>query len=397
MWLKINIFININDKKYKRALIDYICEKYLCFQVFDFEDIEEIAAYAGRKDIETDVLLTDNEEAIIEHAKSFRVAAVLKTAVCNDPDHIINCAAGDNNILKSNSKTMYLFKYQSGDDIINKIISAFDTSHRTEELVHKKNNISAVLGLHGGAGKSLVAASLSLVAALKKSKSLYINFESFHYELFFTKKECETNCNLDISSMNMTKLVYYLKDANSLFQSKAHTCISHGINGVDFVKSASNITDISELDGADADNFIKWLRASEYDNIFFDLPGYISEMTSRLLDFCDNIILVESRPGYDEESGKIIEFINKRHENSKTLKKPNIIFVTNCADRNNYSSNTEIYENNMFQAYIPFCTYIPQRFNETDIAKAFENDKNYWSAINRIFKMTEEKNPVVLT
>lgn len=396
--LKINIFFYIKDKKYRKALIEYISAKYTCFQVFDFENLDDILAYSASRDIKTDVLLTD-DETIIGHAGIFNVAAILKTIEFNEQKKIDNyhdCESSAN--LSEENRIFYLYKYQSGDDIANKIISALDASHQTTANSSKQKNITAVMGLHGGAGKSLISAALSLAAAVKKSKSLYLNFESFHYDLFIARQEYEINYDACISNMNMTKLVYYLKDNYSSFQAKANTCILHSIKGVDFVKTASNIADVSHINSQDAENLIKWLRASEYDKIFFDLPVYVNEMTEKLFDFCDNIILVRSGHSCNEEANKIKDFINKRFEISKTLNKPNIIIVDNCADKNNHYANTNIntgiFEERIHHASVPFCSYISQRSNESDIARALENDKNFWSAINKILKMTDNNTQV---
>lgn len=270
---KLNLVIADTDESYIRGLSEFINSNHSssfrvsCFTRFDFfkEYMEQQSS--------TDILAAcpDFCDAVTE-ACSIRLKLLLLPGALDREYpgfHIIN-------------------KYTTGEKLVSEMLYMYSKSSPSEQslLPYSKDTLLvAVYSASGGAGKTTIAASLSIQCAESGKKCFYLNLESFQStEAFF-------------GSGNKRGLSYgffYIKERSRNLSFKLNGLKSSDSDyGVQYFSPPESPMEYEEISADDLEQLIKGIRDQEpYDYIFIDMSSNFDMKNYRIMELCDKIVLV---------------------------------------------------------------------------------------------------------
>ncbi len=221
-------------------------------------------------------------------------------------------------------------KYRHTDQLVQNILHIY--AERSSEAftpdVKASAGIYAVHSASGGCGKTSIAVGLSMLAARRNLKPLYLNFENAPSTAFYFKGGAERS---------FSEVIYYLKEKGSNLAVKLEgACCFDPAGGVYYYLPPESACEFEELTEEDIDLFLKTVRSSSrFGIVFIDLPSGWSGRNKSILKSCDKVInvclygafsffkkaVMEGDPGVavaEEGSGfssKVFHVLNRYREN----------------------------------------------------------------------------------
>ena len=314
---KLSLVIADIDENYLKHLGNYLMVHYSGrFNIHLFSSSEELSLFLKSSGKCPDILLYSHffpKEALV----SDKVHTIIQLSE-NNTSHMIE---GVNKI----------FKYRHTESLVEDILHIYSKSNLDAFIPDGKSatNIYAVHSASGGAGKSSIAAGLSMLAARRNLKPLYLNFESTPSTSFYFKGRSERT---------LSDIIYYLKEkGNNLAIKLEGGCCCDPASGVHYFLPPESVCEFEELTEKDIDLFLETIRYSSlFDIVFIDLPPGLSRRNNRILRSCDTVIdicehrafsgymkgVMEGDPkaggaeGRNEFSSRSFHILNKYSENA---------------------------------------------------------------------------------
>ncbi|NJD01903.1 MAG: hypothetical protein FIA99_04745 [Ruminiclostridium sp.] len=314
---KLTLVIADKDENYLSHLGNYIMVHYSGrFSLHLFSSFEDLSLFLESAGKHADILLygcSFPEEAIV----SEKVHTMIRLS--------------ENNTSHSDEDANTIFKYRHTERLIQDILHTYSKSSAGTFIPDGKASagICAVHSASGGTGKTCIAAGLSMLAARRGLKCLYLNFESTPSTSFYFKGQSERS---------LSDVIYYLKERgdNLAVKLESGRCCDPA-SGVHYFLPPESACEFDELTGEDIDLFIGTIRSSSLaDIIFIDLPSGLSRRNKLILKSCDKVIeicehrafsrymkgVMEGDPGTggseetNEFSSRTFHILNKYSENA---------------------------------------------------------------------------------
>lgn len=179
-------------------------------------------------------------------------------------------------------------KYQHGDVLVASILEIMSGEGRPEFAkfnTAKDTRIIAVYSPIGGAGKTSIAANLSIQCSKRGLKTFYLNLENIQ------APTCYFNGS---SEHNLSHVFFYLKDGECDLGMKLEGLKSVDIAyGVHFFMPSETILEMSEMHPGDYRRLLGQFRQTgSYDVVIVDMDTSFDPRNMALLEMSDEILLV---------------------------------------------------------------------------------------------------------
>ena len=178
-------------------------------------------------------------------------------------------------------------KYRHAERLVQDILHIYSTSNLDTFVPEGKTGtgINAIHSSSGGAGNTSIAVGLSMLAARRDLKPLYLSFESIPSTAFYFKGS---------STRTFSDIIYYLKEkGNNLAVKLEGGCFNDAASGVHYFLPPESANELEELTEEDIDLFMRTIRAASlFDIVFIDLPSGLNRRNNYILKLCDRIINV---------------------------------------------------------------------------------------------------------
>lgn len=315
---KLSLLIADSDENYLQKLGNYFMLRYSGrFNIHLFSSPENLKLFLKTAEKPQDILLYSDffpKEAL----ESERVHTLIQLS--------------DNNMQNTEGTNM-VFKYRHAESLVQDILHIYSRSSLDAFVPDGKTaaEIYAVHSAAGGTGKTSIAAGLSMLAARRNMKPLYLNFESTPSTAFYFKGRSERT---------LSDVIYYLKERGlNLATMLEGACCCDPAGGVHYFLPPDSACEFDELTDEDIDLFLGTIRASSlFDIVFIDLPSGLSHRNSIILRSCDKIVnvcahgafplfkksVMEGDPvshgeeGKNELSSRTVHVLNRYSENACT-------------------------------------------------------------------------------
>lgn len=270
---KLCLLIADKDEIYLKRLGDYLMIHYSArFNIHMFSSSESLSCYYDMNGREPDVLLISSDIAA-DFPAAGKARAVMELS--------------ENNLPASGGEIGRIFKYQHCESLVKDMLHIYaglvqntpDTEGKRPAMVY------AVHSASGGSGCTSMAVALSILAARRNYKSLYISLEGTSSAYFHFKGHCERT---------FSDILYYLKEGGSNLCMKLESgCCCDPASGVHYFLPPDSISEFDELTEGDIRLLLETLKASAlFDMVFIDLPPGLSRRNCLIYDLCDRLINV---------------------------------------------------------------------------------------------------------
>lgn len=313
---KLSLAIVDMDENYLKRLGNYLIVHYSGrFNIHLFSSPEKLGAFLNSNTKRPDILL---------YSQSFPKEVLLPGKV-----HTM-IRLSENSTYDRIEDADTIPKYRHAERFVQDILHIYSRSNPNVFMPDRKTGakINTVHSSSGGAGKTSVAAGLSMLAARRNIKTLYLNFECTPSTAFYFKGSSERT---------FSDIIYYLKEkGNNLAVKLEGGCCSDPASGVHYFLPPESAFEFEELADEDIDLFLGTIRSlSLFDIVFIDLPSGLSRRNNFILKASDKIInvctlgafsryrdgVMERDPAVTDADGKndfssrIFHILNKYTEN----------------------------------------------------------------------------------
>lgn len=270
---KLGLVIADTDENYLGRLGNYLMVNYSGrFNIHLFSSCEKLSLFLKSAVKRPDILL---------YSQFFSKEALMPEMV-----HTI-IQLSDNNPSNPVEGVNAIFKYRHTESLVQDILHIYSRSCMDTFIPDGKTTagIYAVHAASGGAGTTSIAAGLSMMAARRGLKSLYLNFESMSSTSFYFKGGSERT---------FSDVIYYLKENGVNLAAKLEGgCCCDPSSGVRYFLPPDSACEMEELTEGDIGLFLRTMRSSPmFDVVFIDLPSGLSRRNNYILKYCDKIINV---------------------------------------------------------------------------------------------------------
>lgn len=275
MLQKFVIILADTDEQYVDRLTEFIKELYAPrIKVSSFTRIEELTRFWLTDGVKADAILI-NPDFLAELAYHDHGGKLI--VLLSDGRPRENCGEYPS-----------IYKFQSGDKLINQLIATFLEHHpraATPRPWLSRSRLIAVYSPAGGVGKTSLSVGLAAELAEMGNAVLYLNIECISStDLFLT---CQVNYAL-------THVLLTLKEKPSLLPMKVERYRTESSEFIfQFLEPAENFLELSGLTGAEISLFLQTLQAADkYDYILVDTDSAASEKTLAVIGASETTFLV---------------------------------------------------------------------------------------------------------
>ena len=247
-------------------------KKVLAIRTTDRDYAEKLADNLGKSDGNIfETLVFTDEKAYSDYVEQNRIDVLLCDETLMGPtDKGIKpgliCRFSENCLVNDTiTEDTPIFKYQSSENIMKEIMIRYRMKMKTDDRVYTEKlsnrNIFCVTSPQGGSGCSTYALALAKFFS-QKGKTLFMSFDPF-----FLLPEVGKNPN----EMNMTDVIYHMKEAKSLLVDFI-TSISFKSGNLECINGVSHWFDLYDLSPECMNALLDEVcNRSEYENIIFDV------------------------------------------------------------------------------------------------------------------------------
>lgn len=255
------------DKEYANHLMEYINAKQgMPFKVMVFTDKQALFQYVEENGI--DILLISDK--IME-----------KEIAEQNIEKIILLLSGK--ILSEQMNYDYIFKYQSGENIVKEVLEHYVEMHKNYGMIPISKGNAEIIGVYspvGRTGKTTFALTLGQVLA-SENPVLYINMEEFSA----FDKVLGQSYGGDLSD-----LMYFFKQNPEVLSIKLQAIVNN-LHNLDYVPPLIFCEDLRNLDTAEWITLIERIAVTgTYDKIILDLSNMVKNIFE-MLDICNVIYM----------------------------------------------------------------------------------------------------------
>jgi MinD-like ATPase involved in chromosome partitioning or flagellar assembly len=282
---KIKLIIADEDKRYVRNLEKYILENYCdSFEIFSFTLIDDFSSFFSKLSDDPGPqlylispvfrnCLEESLESATGNLNNYKENIILLLEPGKDLD--IEYIESDNVIAKC----------QPGEKIVSGLLVHYNKFNSCFLDREKNNNalIVSVISASGGSGKSLIAASCSMLLSKRGQKTFYLNLEDVPSTSRYFSGE---------NRFNFSKVIYHLKEKEKNLSLKLETIkCTDADSKVHFFKPLDNLSEMEELSPEDVELLVRELKInSSYPAVFIDLPSRLDKKTMSVIKSSDIVI-----------------------------------------------------------------------------------------------------------
>ncbi len=212
------------------------------------------------------------------------------------------------NVIDDKGSLPTIYKYQSGEKLLAEIVSLFDDGSNKRKF-NRMSESTKVVGIYspiGGAGKTTVAVILSMLAAYREKRVLYLNLEDI---------PSTSNYFKGTEGGDLSKMIYYLRKKRKTVQDsilKIQQLDSK--HNVYFFAPADNVDDLSSMSIDEYTLLLESIcKTEQFDYVFIDFSTELSAKKKAMLNACDKVLLILSG---DENCSVKVEIFEKEIEHS---------------------------------------------------------------------------------
>lgn len=271
LFMKIKLAILDRDKSYLMRVVSTFGTKYADkFEIRSFTDPD--VAMATLDSAKIDVLLASD---------------CFDIDVAKLPNRCAFAYLVDSMGIESLNDQMAICKFQRGDQFYKQIYSVYaeKASAITGYKVGDDScNVIAFSSVSGGVGSSTMAAACAVRMAAQEKKVLYLNLEKFG---------CPENYFSGQGQMDMSDVIYALKNRKTNLPMKLESCVRQDPRGVYFYAGTKNALDMMELTTDEILRLLSELKLmGNYDLIVLDVDFAITKDMLKIYRQTQAIVLV---------------------------------------------------------------------------------------------------------
>jgi cellulose biosynthesis protein BcsQ len=271
---KLSLIIADNNSSFTDIFVNYLTSQHSQrFQVYCYSDRENLKKFFSKSIKEIDILLISPELYYTE-LENEKIKSIIILS---------------NGRLHKDIETMKTInRFQSGDIVVSKMLNIFSEKNSDLIEIQPGSNTTKIVGVFspvGGSGKTCISIASAITCADMGRNVFYLNLESIpSTQKFFG---CEHEANL-------SHIFYHLKSKkiNMGFKIEAIKNIDP-IHSINYFSTQENLLEFNEVLPEEFETLIFQLRDSKlYDVIFVDLTSSVDYRNFRILNACDDILLV---------------------------------------------------------------------------------------------------------
>ena len=270
---KLNLVIADLDERYTRGLSDYISANHsTAFLVSCFTNPDSLIKYLGQQPRADVILISPDFYDTTVGYSNIKLKIMLSTGFLSQeyPDFQV------------------LSKYSTGEKLLGEVVHLYSKLNPSELRLSPYSKNAELIGIYstaGGAGKTTIAAALSMECAELGMHSFYLSIESIQSTgMFF-------NIN---GKRNLSYIYYYLKE-----KSKNLPFLMDGIkstdadNGVQYFNPPESPLEYEELNSDEVEQLIQGIKGIGcYDFVFIDMSNTFDIKNYKIMELCDRIVFV---------------------------------------------------------------------------------------------------------
>lgn len=268
---KLNLVIADFDESYIRGLSEYINSNHSpTFMVSCFTRIDSFSGYLEQQP-PTDVLIIspDFYDVSVGYTQ-IKLRVLLSTGA----------------LRHDYPGFQVISKYSTGEKLLGEVVhlySKFTPFELRLPSYSKKTELIGVYSPSGGAGKTTIAAALSIQCAEMGIGSFYLNLESIQSTgVFF-------NSN---SKRNLSYIFYYLKEKSRNLSFKMDG-IKDTEDGVQYFNPPESPMEYEEINSEELEQLLQGIKGMGcYDFVFIDMSSTFDMKNYKIMELCDRIVLV---------------------------------------------------------------------------------------------------------
>lgn len=263
------------ETDYARRFQEYLNRKVgFSFQVQVFSNPKQLVTYSKSNKIEIAVLA--------ENAYSNEMNQM-------EANHMVILSEHSEKEELKEKELFIISKYQSSEKIIHQILNYYGKSNTGNAGQKTLTRKTKLIGIYTPIGRCLQTSFALLLGQLlgRKSKVLYLNFESFSGFGKFMKREYQTD---------MIDMMYLMNQMQNCFPAKLQNMIEH-VNGLDYIPPAFSFMDLSSITGERWIQFLESIQGEgEYEYILLDLSDNVQGLLS-ILQKCHKVYTITREDG----------------------------------------------------------------------------------------------------
>ncbi len=270
---RLNLVIADFDESYVRGLSEYIASYHsTAFTVSCFTKADSFSRYMEQKP-SADVLLISAD--VIELAKE--IANIrLKLVLSNGA------------LIKEYPGFQAINKYSTGEKLLGDVVHLYSKLDPIAMRISPYSKSTELIGVYspsGGAGKTTIAAALSMQCAELGRSCLYLNLEGIQSTGVFFNSDCKRN---------LSYAFYYLKEKSKNLSFKLDGIKSTDADyGVQYFNSPESPLEYEEINADDLEKLLQSIKSMGcYDYVFIDMSNAFDLKNYRVMNLCDRIVLV---------------------------------------------------------------------------------------------------------
>lgn len=270
---KVRMVIADSDEDYVEGLTGFLLNNYSQrFHISAFTRMEYLEKYLSDNEDRIDLFLVSPELISVKSLMKSGTVIILYEGKYSGKVEGYECVN----------------KYQHGDVLVASILEILSAEGRPEFAkfsAAKDTRIIAVYSPIGGAGKTSIAANLSIQCSKRGLKTFYLNLENIQ------AASCYFNGS---SEHNLSHVFFYLKDGECDLGMKLE-----GLKSIDtaydvhFFMPSESILEMSEMHPGDYRRLIGQFRQTgSYDVVVIDMDTSFDQRNMALLEMSDEVMLV---------------------------------------------------------------------------------------------------------
>jgi len=282
------IYFVESDRKYASAIERYIVNNHGHINVTFIFEIAELVQILEENKYGVELLII-SESMYTKELKNFSIQkiALLTESVSNEEDD-----------------SLAIYKYQSGERILAEITSLLEDQANKLARMSGRTQVVGIYSPIGGAGKSTIAATLSILAAYREKRVLYLNLENVP----------STNNYFEVSDGgNFSRLIYYLRKKKRVVQDRILKVQQLDSKySVYFFAPTDNVDDLLSMSTDEYKLLLESIcKTEQFDYVFVDFSSELSSKKKEMLNACDKVLLILS---HDENCLSKVEIFEKEIE-----------------------------------------------------------------------------------
>lgn len=317
---KLNLVIADSDERYIRGLSNYISSNHsAAFLVSCFTKPDLLTGHLKQQPLADVLLISPDFYDISKEYSNIKLKAVLSPGALSQeyPDfHILS-------------------KYNTGEKLLGEVVHLYSKLNPSELRISPYSKNAELIGVYstaGGAGKTTIAAALSMECIELGMSSFYLNLESIQSTgIFF---------NLN-GKRNLSYVFYYLKEKSKNLSFQMNGVKSTDADyGVQYFNPPESPLEYEELDLDELEQLILGIKGMGcYDFVFIDMSNAFDLKNYKIMELCDRVILVTLQGPIEMNKNKVLhnELVKLSGTDGESVA-DKFIKVINRFKNNNYES-----------------------------------------------------------